>query len=100
MLGLQYIQNYRYSILIIIPDHALVSVGRVRDNHAVFLACKFGRIIILLESGNLSLFHLDVFVSLVSCHFHATILNDVLRLRVVRKVVDRGGWTRVVEQLF
>ena len=30
-------QNNRHSVLIVVPDHALVSVGGVRSHHAFFL---------------------------------------------------------------
>lgn len=50
------IQDYWYSVFIVISNDSLVSIRSIRNNNSIPFACKFGRLISLLEY--LLLFHL------------------------------------------
>ena len=76
--GLDDVENDRDSIFVVVPNHALMRVSRVCHNDAVLLAGELGRVVALLESGDLLLFHLLVLVSLTHRHFHTSVLYNFI----------------------
>ena len=57
-------------------------IGCVCDNDAIFLRCELGWIVILSEFLDLLFFHFHVFFSLAESHFHATILDNIVRSHI------------------
>ena len=77
-LWLDYVQNNRDAIFVIIPHHALMRIGCISDDNTILLRCILRWVIVLSEFDDLLLFHLHIFFSLADSHFHATILNNVV----------------------
>lgn len=73
---LNYVQNYADPVFVVISDHALMCVGRVRNYDAIFLGSILSWVILLLEFLNLLVFHLHVLLPLLNCHFHASVVDD------------------------
>jgi len=83
-LWLDDVKNDADSILVIVPNDALVSVGRVAAHHSILFAGKFGRMVRVDESVNLLLLHFHVLLLLLCCHYKATVGHQlVLRFRLV-----------------
>lgn len=78
--GLDDVQNDRYSVLIVGPNHALVSVSGVRNHNSVFFARKLSGLVVALESLNLRLFQGNVLVTLLDSHLHVSVLYNLFAL--------------------
>ena len=74
------IQNNADSIFIIIPNHALVSVGGIGYDNSVFLTSELSCVVVLFEAVDLIFFHLLILLALFICHFHPTINYNIFRL--------------------
>ena len=78
------IENDGHPVLIVVPDNALVRVGRVAADHSVLFAGEFGRMVRLHESFDLLLLHFHVLLLLLDCHDEATVSSQlVLALRLL-----------------
>jgi len=44
-LGLYYVENYRYSIFIIVPDDSLMRIRSIGHDHSISLTSKLGWLI-------------------------------------------------------
>ena len=66
--GLDYVQDNWYSIFIIISYNALMSIRSITAHNSILFTCKLGWMIRSHESINLLLFHLHVFLLLLSGH--------------------------------
>ena len=75
-LWLNDIQNNRDSVLIVVSNHTLVSVGCVRGHHPVLFARKFSWVIGFFEFLNLGVLHGYVLVPLAYSHLHASVLHN------------------------
>ena len=79
-LWLDNVENYGNSILIIVPDDALMSVSCIRGDHSILLAGKLGWVIRVNEPVDLLVFHLHVLLLLLDSH-DETSVSDQLVLR-------------------
>ena len=81
--GSNYIKNNGYSVLIVVPYNALMSIGRVGRDHSILLAGELGRVIRSNESVNLLLFHLHVLLLLLNSHNESSVsCQSILRFRL------------------
>lgn len=92
------VQNNAYSIFVVVPHNALVSVCRVAADDTVFLASKFGRVVGSNESVDLFLLHFHVLLLLLVSHDESSVGNKlVLRLgsrnsSILSSTIFLVGW--------
>ena len=112
-LWLDYIQNNTDSIFIVVSHDALMCVGRVTAYNSVLFAGELRWMICVDKSVYLLLFHLHIFLLLLSSHYETTIVNKlILWLRLLKRsfmlfrwysrgicflylLVIGGGWLRM-----
>jgi len=81
-LWLDYVQDDRHAILVVVSHHTLVSVSRIGDDYSILLGGKLCRIVVLSELLDLLFLHLHVFFSLTNCHLHPAILDYVVGAQI------------------
>jgi len=92
-LRLDDIQDDGHTVLVVVPDDALVRVGGVAADHAILLAGKLGWVIGLDKALDLLLLHLHVLLLLLHGHDEASVRRElVLGLRLLH---SRGSWLPV-----
>ena len=77
---LDYVQDDRNSVFVVIPYHALVSISRICHNHSIFLASIFSCIIVLFEPIYLIFLHLLILFTLFISHFHSSVHHNRTRI--------------------
>lgn len=75
-LGLNHVQNNRDSVLIVVSNHTLVSVGCVRGYHSVPFARKFRGVVETFEFFDLGFLQRYVLVALHHSHLNASVLHN------------------------
>ncbi len=98
-LGLNDVQNYWYSVLVVIPDHSLVRVGCISHHDAVLLGCKLRWVVILPELVDLVFFHLLIFDPLRDRHFHASISYDAVLRRPIFFLLLLDRWSELDDSI-
>lgn len=89
-LGFYDIQDYRDTILVVIPHHTLMSVCCVCHHYPILFRSKLCRIIVLSELYNLLLLHLHIFFSLAHCHLHTSIFYYVIGPQILFEFLFLG----------
>jgi len=87
------VQDYRDSILVVIPYHSLMGVGCIGHDDPVLLGCELGRVVVLPELLDLVFFHVLVLLPLSGSHLHATVSYDAVSadLFYLFLLLHRGG---------
>ena len=111
-LGLDYIQNDRNSVFVIIPDDSLMGVGRIAAHHSILFAGKLGRVVRGHVPVDLVLFHFHVLLLLLHGHDETSVGHQlIVTFRLLKRflplflalagalslnlVVTAGWWLRV-----
>ena len=72
-LWLDDIQNNGDPVFVVVPDDALVGVGRVATDNSVLFASKLCRVVRLDEALDLLLLHLHVLLLLLNGHYETPV---------------------------
>ena len=87
-LGLDNIEYYTNTVFIIIPDNALMGIGRIAAYDSVLLASELGWMIALNVSIDLLLLHLHVLLLLLNSHDKSSISYQLtLAFRLLHRLL-------------
>jgi hypothetical protein len=78
VLRLDNVQDDTDSILVVVPDHALMSVSCIGDHDTVLLRGKLGCMIRINKLHYLLFFHSHILGVLSSSDIHSSVLNDII----------------------
>ena len=93
------VQNYWYSVLVVIPYHSLVSVGCISHHDAVLFWSKLRWVVILPELVHLVFLHLLIFDPLRDRHFHASISYDAILRRPIFFLLLLDRWSELDDSI-
>ena len=77
-LGFDNVENDADSVLIVVPDDALVSVGCIAADHSILLAGKLGRVVAGNIPIDLLLLHLHILLLLLNRHYESSVSYQVI----------------------
>lgn len=81
--GLNNVENDADPVLVVVADHALMSVRSVCHDHSIFLRCKLSRVVLRLELQYLLVLHLHVLFPLLHGHLHSSVVDDSVRVGII-----------------
>lgn len=77
-------------VFIVAPHHSLMGVGGVGYNYSVLLRSVLGWVVVLAELYDLLLFHLHILLPLAHSHLHSTVLNYIVRAKILLLIAALG----------